>query len=183
MVELVRRHRCPLMQRNHPGLKTGLVFPSKAGTRPFGSRSTPGTGRGKTDLFRKVENDLLRLEAAAPESKEAQYAAFDFFVGASHLADWVHHSTGEQRSALRSYPDGALVTQVANGAKHFSLNRDTHTVRDTSFKDGAFSAKAFSAKAFSVPRLVVVLETGVVEDVIVVAKRVLAHWKGYLGIS
>ena len=138
--------------------------------------------RSPADLLRKVENDLLRLEAAAPESKEAQYAAFDFFVGASHLADWVHHSTGQPLSALRSYPDGSLVTQVANGAKHFSLDRATHTVRDTSFKDGAFSANAFSANAFSVPRLLVVLETGVVEDVIVVAKRVLAYWKGCLGI-
>jgi integrase len=32
-----RRHRRYLTQRSHPGLKTGLVFPSEAGTRPVGN--------------------------------------------------------------------------------------------------------------------------------------------------
>jgi hypothetical protein len=36
-LELVRRHRRYLTQRSHPGLKTGLLFPSKAGTRPVGN--------------------------------------------------------------------------------------------------------------------------------------------------
>lgn len=36
-LELVRRHRRYLMQRNHPGLQTGLLFPSEAGTRPVGN--------------------------------------------------------------------------------------------------------------------------------------------------
>jgi hypothetical protein len=36
-LELVRRHRRYLTQRSHPGLKTGLVFPSEAGTRPVGT--------------------------------------------------------------------------------------------------------------------------------------------------
>lgn len=139
--------------------------------------------RSPEDLFRKIESDLARLEAAQPETKEAQYAAFDFFVGASHLADWAHHATGQTLTTLRSYPDGALVTQIANGAKHFLVTRATNTVRDTSFQEGGFSASAFSRNAFSVPRLVVTLETGLVEDAIVVAKRVLAHWRVYLSIS
>jgi len=36
-LELVRRHRRYLTQRSHPGLETGLVFPSEAGTRPVGN--------------------------------------------------------------------------------------------------------------------------------------------------
>jgi hypothetical protein len=36
-LELVRRHRRYLMQRNHPGIETGLLFPSEAGTRPVGN--------------------------------------------------------------------------------------------------------------------------------------------------
>jgi integrase len=36
-LELVRGHRRHLMERNHPGLATGLVFPSEAGTRPVGN--------------------------------------------------------------------------------------------------------------------------------------------------
>jgi len=34
---LVRRHWRYLTQRSHPGLKTWLVFPSEAGTRPVGN--------------------------------------------------------------------------------------------------------------------------------------------------
>ena len=36
-LELVRRHRRYLMQRNHPGIETGVLFPSEAGTRPVGN--------------------------------------------------------------------------------------------------------------------------------------------------
>jgi integrase len=36
-LELVRWHRRYLKRRNHAGLKTGLLFPSEAGTRPVGN--------------------------------------------------------------------------------------------------------------------------------------------------
>jgi hypothetical protein len=45
---LVRRHRRYLMQRNHLGLKTGLVFPSEAGTRPVGNDQL-------NDVWREVQ--------------------------------------------------------------------------------------------------------------------------------
>jgi hypothetical protein len=36
-LELVRAHHRQLLERNHRGLATGLVFPSEAGTRPIGN--------------------------------------------------------------------------------------------------------------------------------------------------
>ena len=39
-LELVRRHRRYLTQRSHPGLKTGLLFPSEAGTAPSATISS-----------------------------------------------------------------------------------------------------------------------------------------------
>jgi integrase len=36
-LELVRSHRRYLMEENHPGLATGLLFPSERGTRPVGN--------------------------------------------------------------------------------------------------------------------------------------------------
>ena len=36
-LELIRGHPRYLMQRNHPGLEAGLLFPSEAGTRPVGN--------------------------------------------------------------------------------------------------------------------------------------------------
>jgi integrase len=45
---LVRRHRRYLTQRRHPGLKTGLLFPSEAGTRPVGNDQL-------NDVWREVQ--------------------------------------------------------------------------------------------------------------------------------
>jgi integrase len=47
-LELVRWHRRYLTRRNHPGLKTGLVFPSEAGTRPVGNDQL-------NDVWREVQ--------------------------------------------------------------------------------------------------------------------------------
>jgi hypothetical protein len=51
--------------------------------------------RTPRDLREKLEADYLRLTTAAPTSREAQYAAFDFFVCTEHLADWASHATGK----------------------------------------------------------------------------------------
>jgi integrase len=47
-LDLVRRHRGYLTQRSHPGLKTGLLFPSEAGTRPVGNDQL-------NDVWREVQ--------------------------------------------------------------------------------------------------------------------------------
>ena len=47
-LELVRRHRRYLMQRNHPRIETGLLFPSEAGTRPVGNHQPD-------DVWREVQ--------------------------------------------------------------------------------------------------------------------------------
>ncbi|HEX7837200.1 MAG TPA: hypothetical protein VF469_07030 [Kofleriaceae bacterium] len=47
-LELVRRHRRYLMQRSHPGLKIGLLFPSEAGSRPVGNDQL-------NDVWREVQ--------------------------------------------------------------------------------------------------------------------------------
>jgi integrase len=47
-LDLVRRHRRYLTQRRHPGLKTGLMFPSEAGTRPVGNDQL-------NDVWREVQ--------------------------------------------------------------------------------------------------------------------------------
>ena len=47
-LELVRRHRRYLRQRNHPGIATGLLFPSEAGTRPVGNDQL-------NDVWREVQ--------------------------------------------------------------------------------------------------------------------------------
>jgi len=47
-LELVRWHRRYLTRRKHPGIKTGLLFPSEAGTRPVGNDQL-------NDVWREVQ--------------------------------------------------------------------------------------------------------------------------------
>jgi hypothetical protein len=135
--------------------------------------------RTPRDLREKLESDFQRFARAAPASREAQYAAFDFFVCAEHLADWLAHSTGAPAKSLRAYLDGPLVSHIANGAKHFSVKDTRHTtVNDTSVEVGGFQSGAFQSNAFAtVQQLVIELENGTIESVMTVATRVLEHWR------
>jgi hypothetical protein len=134
--------------------------------------------RTPKELLGKLEADFSRLRAANPTSVDAQYAAFDFFVTAEHLPDWLSRAVGGSLTQHRAYPDGALVSHVANGAKHFRVDVTRHTtVRDTRAQPGAFQANAFQASAFDVPRLVLDLENSMSIAVLEVAERVVDHWR------
>jgi hypothetical protein len=137
--------------------------------------------RTPKDLLRKLESDFARLQAADPTSAEAQYAAFDFFITAEHLPDWLLHSTGGSKTQYRAYPEGALISHIANGAKHFRVDVKRHnTVRDTDARAGAFDPRVFDRSVFDVPRLVIELENGAAVDVLDVASRVVAHWQSHI---
>jgi hypothetical protein len=135
--------------------------------------------RTPRDLREKLEADFQRFASAAPASRKAQYAAFDFFVCAEHLADWLAHSTGALSKSLRTYPDGPLVSHIANGAKHFSVKDTRHTtVSDTAVQVGGFQPGAFQSNSFATAQqLVIELENGTIESVMTVATHVLDHWR------
>jgi len=129
------------------------------------------------DLLAKLEHDYKRVLSADPKTPDAQYAAFDFFVCAEHLADWFKNEQGGTLSAHRGYSDGALVSHVANGAKHFQVFVKRHTtVRDTGTAY-AYQDDAFQASAYQGVTLVIELEDGSTVSVCEVASRVLAHWR------
>jgi hypothetical protein len=133
--------------------------------------------RSVHDLLDKLEHDYKRLQSADPTTPAAQYAAFDFFVCAEHLADWLSNERGGSLTSHRSYADGALVSHVANGAKHFRVDVDRHkTVRDTATK-GAYQDRAFQPNSFQGATLVIELESGGSVAANEVASRVISHWR------
>ncbi len=137
--------------------------------------------RTAKDLLEKLDADFKRLSIADQSSIAAQYAAFDFFVCAEHIPDWLTETTGGSKTKHRSYEEGSLVSHIANGAKHFRVDVTRHTtVRDTTAVEGAFQANAFQDSAFQVPRLVVELEGGAVADVLDIAAKVIEHWRKIL---
>ena len=134
--------------------------------------------RTPKDLVGKLEADFNRLRAGDPASDDAQYAAFDFFITAEHLPDWLSRSTGGSLSSHRAYPECSLVSHIANGAKHFRVDITRHTTaKDTRSILGAFQANAFQKSTFQTSRLVVDLEDGTTVNVIDVAGDVLNHWR------
>ena len=132
------------------------------------------------DLLRKVRHDDDRLRSAPDDP----YAAFDFFVSAYHMLDWLHPDDDASRKAEEK---GSLLLQVcshiANGAKHFHATDKRHTsVADLYLEDGAFQGDAFQDDAFQVGGLFVELDGqaaktfGARLEAIDLAGRVLEHW-------
>ncbi|MGE0290603.1 MAG: hypothetical protein AB7I42_30020 [Bradyrhizobium sp.] len=75
------------------------------------------------DLVRKLEHDLGRVR----NSPQDQYAAFDFFVTAEHIIDWLHPDDRAAREATRaSSPLLRITSHIANGAKHFEAKNKHH---------------------------------------------------------
>jgi hypothetical protein len=99
------------------------------------SESAPSDGwfelRQPRDLLAKLRHDLQRIQRDSSDS----FAAFDFFVTAWQLLDWVH--PGKQNERLRAETvkgdDVLAVCQhVATGAKHFKVeSRHAKSVRAT----------------------------------------------------
>ena len=75
------------------------------------------------DLLQKLVHDLARMTA----DPEDEYAAFDFFLTAEHMVDWIHPDSRREREQLRSSKVVLQVTShVASGAKHFRATALQH---------------------------------------------------------
>ena len=75
------------------------------------------------DLVKKLEYDLERVR----KSPQDQYAAFDFFVTAEHIVDWIHPNDKKAREAIRSSSSLLRITShLANGVKHFEAKAAHH---------------------------------------------------------
>ena len=73
--------------------------------------------KSAADLFRKLEGDFAALEASGQDTR----VAFNFFVTAEHLPDWLG-----RRDLVRQHASLRVVSHIANGAKHFVLDDRRH---------------------------------------------------------
>ena len=141
----------------------------------FGSLKTP------IDLLQKIRHDFKRL-SDAPDNV---YAAFDFFVSAYHMLDWLHpNDDAGRRAEENKCPLLQVCSHLANGAKHFEASAKQHTsVHDVVAEKGAFQRGAFQSSAFQVGGLFIRLDDhaaalfGAKIEAIDFAQKVLAHWE------
>ena len=81
--------------------------------------------RTPADLLLKLEHDIKRMS----ENTSDEYAAFDFFVTAEHVVDWLHsgfHAKREREALRQSDPLLQITSHIANGAKHFTAGASHH---------------------------------------------------------
>ena len=81
------------------------------------------------DLVKKVRHDIARLRANPIDS----YAAFDFFVTARHVPDWLFpRDKSKVADIFKSHVELRICRHLGDGAKHLQATRSTHKqVQDT----------------------------------------------------
>lgn len=141
------------------------------------------------DLVAKLAHDFERIRADPADT----YAAFDFFVTAEHIVDWLlPDSPGTNQSAARKVKRQSsellrITSHIANGGKHFqALAKQHSSVADVKQQSGgfdprAFSSRAFSPAAFKMHGLNVSLENGRAVHVLTLAEDVLGYWQREIG--
>lgn len=98
------------------------------------------------DLLVKLRHDFKRMSANSMDA----YAAFDFFVSAHHMLDWLNPNNNTARKAEEVGSILMLVcSHLANGAKHFSASNPQHnSVNDITAQDRTFFGGTFFGEAF-----------------------------------
>jgi hypothetical protein len=136
------------------------------------------------DLLRKLGHDSDRVKKSPMDS----YAAFDLFVTAYHMLDWLH--PGDSNKATRKQMESdnnilQVVSHLANGSKHFQVTRH-HAVKETIIHEGAFDPNVFGSNAFDVGELRVELdgdaarEFGASTGVLELAAKALRFWEEHV---
>lgn len=141
--------------------------------------------RGPDDLLGKLRFDEKRLRHNPSDS----YAAFDFFVTASHMPDWLEAADKITKAEKRELREQSLIkvcSHLGDGSKHFHLDNPRHdSVRNTEHAGGIFDSSVFQADAFQAEKLVVHLEEerakelrlGNSVDAVTLAAMILSFWE------
>lgn len=101
------------------------------------------------DLFKKAERELARMKAAPLN----QDHAFNFFVTANHLMDWVYPDSEEPRKTLRKeHVEIKVCATIANGSKHFQTRHSgVKSAKVEQLGEGYFHSSYFAPSYFGRP--------------------------------
>jgi len=89
-------------------------------------------------LLEKAEHDLARLRASPLDA----YAAFDLFVTARHIPEWLFPDDDSKSQALfKQHVELRICRHIADGAKHFvAKDKRHHQVKGTAKTDSAWGS-------------------------------------------
>ncbi|TAH12750.1 MAG: hypothetical protein EAZ11_04595 [Curvibacter sp.] len=137
--------------------------------------------RTSHDLLLKLQHDMTRI---SNDSSDV-YAAFDFFVTAEHLVDWLHpypNSGNDQKALRNSNPLLKITSHLANGAKHFAATHNRHKSVASVENDG-YADDYFEDDYVEEPIVITLTDQEADTfgcrqiDAIALARQVLAYWQ------
>jgi hypothetical protein len=158
---------------------------------PFGGRGQAMQGlfnlKTPRDLLAKLRHDFERLDANGLDA----CAAFDFFVTARHLPEWLYPKEPEKRRALFDCEVLLRVcAHIADGSKHFEASSKRHaSVKDTVFQESWIQEDFVQADFVQTGGLFVNLDgdaaiaLGATVEVRELARRVLTFWESYPALA
>ena len=116
------------------------------------------------------------------------YAAFDFFVTAEHIVDWILPDTpgASRREERKNFRNSnrllQIASDIASGAKHFQAlapHHDSVGGMDNvfgGFDPRSFSPRSFSPKSFRMAGLNIKLNDGSVVHALTLADDIVKFW-------
>ena len=133
------------------------------------------------ELLAKLRHDFRRLDANGLDA----YAAFDFFVTARHLPEWLYPREPAKRRALFDREVLLRVcAHIADGSKHFEATSKRHaSVKETVFQEPWIQADFVQADFVQSGGLFVKLDgdaaiaLGATVEIRELARRVLTFWE------
>lgn len=140
------------------------------------------------DLLGKLKREYTQLQT----SPLNQDIAFNFFITAEHISDWVYPGKAQEQinkrtSLRRSNILLQVCSHIAIGSKHFIAEDKHHkSVSRTSLEEGIFDLCIFDNNIFDVASLVIYLdgdaatELGPSINAVELARRVLEFWENYI---
>jgi hypothetical protein len=144
------------------------------------------------DLRQKLHRELERLR----EQPTDQDTAFNFFITALSMIDWVYGfpKTGspesDNKANVKKLPLFKICSHLANGAKHLELVDKRHkSVKKTEVHKSIFDPVLFDAELFDVRTLIIRLDTEVKADfgdsitAIELAERITDYWDNCPDVS
>ena len=138
------------------------------------------------DLLAKLRRDYERLEGSPGDT----YAAFDFFVTAYHMLDWLYPNDKVRREQEeRTNTVLQVCSHIANGIKHFRATAKKHqSVSGTrSERSGGFNSGGFNRTGFNVVRYRLIIQLdgqaadrfGTEIECLSLASEVLQYWENH----
>lgn len=119
-------------------------------------------------------------------SPDDQYAAFDFFVAAEHIVDWILPDSKIDQRNMRNNNDLLKITShIANGAKHFEAKAKHHK-SVSGVEKSRYVAKGYVKEGYYSDPLIIHLspdEEGLFGtrdiEAVALAKKVLSYWQNH----